>query len=151
MTLNNSTPRHPARYTRFLDCGTPKPALSAPEGSALGVHKPFHAIPQLWKRFKDDFESLPFFNTQQSGYVFKDKIARPLGFKDSGKLKEQIASFIGCTKPFSCDRERLIVIGNSLRLSPNFPPLHTVHETFTSHGVLSTIIFDNNLHNFQLI
>ena len=25
----------------------------------------------------------------------------------SGKLKEQIASFIGCAKPFSCDRERL--------------------------------------------
>lgn len=42
-----------------------------------------------------------------------------------------------------------IVIGNSLRLSPNFPPLHTVRETFTSHGVLSTKILDNNLRNFS--
>jgi len=71
----------------------------------------------------------PLDDTQQSGYVLKDKIARPLGFKDSGrrgqihsrhtltfaqhtalglgKLKEQIASFIGCAKPFSCDREWL--------------------------------------------
>ena len=29
------------------------------------------------------------------------------------------------------------MIGNSLKLSPNFPPRHTVHETFTSHGVPS--------------
>ena len=50
------------------------------------MDKPFHAIPQVDQRFKDDFESLPFFNTQQSGYILKDKIARPLGFKDSGKL-----------------------------------------------------------------
>ena len=31
----------------------------------------------------------------------------------------------------------LIVIGNPLMLSPDFPPLHTVHATFTAHGVPS--------------
>lgn len=31
----------------------------------------------------------------------------------------------------------LIAIGNFLMLSPSFPPLHTVHETFASYGVPS--------------
>ena len=30
-----------------------------------------------------------------------------------------------------------IVIGNPLMLSPDFPPLHTVHATFTAHGAPS--------------
>lgn len=30
-----------------------------------------------------------------------------------------------------------IAIGNFLMLSPSFPPLHTVHETFASYGVPS--------------
>jgi len=30
-----------------------------------------------------------------------------------------------------------IAIGNSLKLSPSFPSLHTVHATFTAHGVPS--------------
>ena len=33
-----------------------------------------------------------------------------------------------------------IVIGNPLMLSPDFPPLHTVHATFTAHGVPSLVI-----------
>ena len=31
----------------------------------------------------------------------------------------------------------IIAIGNFLMLSPSFPPLHTVHETFASYGVPS--------------
>ena len=31
----------------------------------------------------------------------------------------------------------VIAIGNFLMLSPSFPPLHTVHETFASYGVPS--------------
>ena len=31
----------------------------------------------------------------------------------------------------------LIAIGNPLKLSPDFPPLHTVHAAFTAHGVPS--------------
>lgn len=30
-----------------------------------------------------------------------------------------------------------IAIGNPLKLSPDFPPLHTVHATFTAHGAPS--------------
>lgn len=37
----------------------------------------------------------PFSKSRQVGNVFKDKIARFLGSKDSGKLKEQSASLIG--------------------------------------------------------
>ena len=32
---------------------------------------------------------------------------------------------------------RPIAIGNPLKLSPDFPPLHTVHATFTAHGAPS--------------
>ena len=32
---------------------------------------------------------------------------------------------------------RRIAIGNPLKLSPDFPPLHTVHATFTAHGAPS--------------
>ena len=32
---------------------------------------------------------------------------------------------------------RQIAIGNPLKLSPDFPPLHTVHATFTAHGAPS--------------
>ena len=33
-----------------------------------------------------------------------------------------------------------ITIGKAFRLSPPFPPSHTVRATFTAHGVLSTKI-----------
>ena len=33
-----------------------------------------------------------------------------------------------------------IVIGNPLKLSPGFPPLHTGHATFTASGVPSSIV-----------
>ena len=32
-----------------------------------------------------------------------------------------------------------IVIGNPLMLSPDFPPLHTGHESFPSSGVPSSV------------
>ncbi len=32
-----------------------------------------------------------------------------------------------------------MTIGNRLKLSPGFPPTHTVHATFTAHGVLSVL------------
>ena len=34
----------------------------------------------------------------------------------------------------------VIVIGNPLKLSPGFPPLHTGHATFTASGVPSSIV-----------
>ena len=36
--------------------------------------------------------------------------------------------------------EGMIVIGNPLKLSPGFPPLHTGHATFTASGVPSSIV-----------
>ena len=36
--------------------------------------------------------------------------------------------------------EKVIVIGNPLKLSPGFPPLHTGHATFTASGVPSSIV-----------
>ena len=39
--------------------------------------------------------------------------------------------------------EEPIVIGKPLKLSPAFPPLHTVHATFTAHGVPSLNILSN--------
>ena len=36
---------------------------------------------------------------------------------------------------------RIIVIGNRLKSSPGFPPLHTVHAAFTAHGVPSIKVF----------
>ena len=35
---------------------------------------------------------------------------------------------------------QMIVIGNPLKLSPGFPPLHTGHATFTASGVPSSIV-----------
>ena len=36
----------------------------------------------------------------------------------------------------------LIAIGNPLKLSPDFPPLSTVHESFPSHGAPSIHILN---------
>ena len=38
------------------------------------------------------------------------------------------------------ESECRIVIGNPLKLSPGFPPLHTGHATFTASGVPSSIV-----------
>jgi len=38
------------------------------------------------------------------------------------------------------------VIGKPLKLSPAFPPLHTVRETFTSYGVPTNPISINHWH-----
>ena len=78
-------------------------------GKVIGavIHTPFHAIPQLRKRFNDFCKSFSRVNPHETGYVFKAKILRSFRFKQSGKLKEQISSLVG--KAFSCsaDRERL--------------------------------------------
>ena len=42
--------------------------------------------------------------------------------------------------PFRYGYRRKIVIGNPLKLSPGFPPLHTGHATFTASGVPSSIV-----------
>src|SRR5699024_1328292 len=47
------------------------------------------------------------------------------------------------------EHSRRIAIGNPLKLSPDFPPLHTVHATFTAHGAPSNSAvqgFKHNLH-----
>lgn len=43
-------------------------------------------------------------------------------------------------KPTAADYIYMIVIGNFLILSPSFPPLHTVHDSFLSHGVPSMVV-----------
>ena len=42
--------------------------------------------------------------------------------------------------PFPSGCMQRIVIGNPLKLSPGFPPLHTGHATFTASGVPSSIV-----------
>ena len=42
-----------------------------------------------------------------------------------------------------------IAIGNPLKLSPDFPPLCTVHAAFTAHGVPSEMNFNGFEHNLH--
>lgn len=69
----------------------------------------------------------PFSNTRDKSDAF---IPQPLSSITSnifhGRFLEVFLS--------SC---HAIAIGNFLMLSPSFPPLHTVHETFASYGVPS--------------
>lgn len=64
---------------------------SGPSDSEVFAVKtaPAYAIPQFAKRVKDFREAIPLLSTKQSGNVFKDKIARSLGFKDSCELKKE--------------------------------------------------------------
>ena len=66
------------------------------------------------------------------------------------KAVELSQSFCGLVSPLTTHNRKLpvktalplsIVIGKALMLSPPFPPLHTVHATFTAHGVPSVSIF----------
>ena len=41
------------------------------------------------------------------------------------------------------------MIGNPLKSSPDFPPLHTVHAAFTAHGVPSEMNFNSFKHNLH--
>ena len=36
-------------------------------------------------------------------------------------------------------KDQMIAIGNPLRLSPDFPPLSTVHASFPAHGAPSVL------------
>ncbi|PID03163.1 hypothetical protein CSV65_16335 [Sporosarcina sp. P31] len=45
----------------------------------------------------------------------------------------------------------VIVIGKPLKLSPAFPPLHTVRETFTSYGVPTNPIRFNHQTHLNLL
>ena len=67
----------------------PSSGLSDSEVFAVKT-TPAYAIPQFAKRVKDFFEAIPLLSAKQSGNVFKDKIARSLGFKDSCKLKKRV-------------------------------------------------------------
>ena len=66
----------------------PSSGLSDSEVFAVKT-APAYAIPQFAKRVKDFFVSVPLLSAKQSGNVFKDKIARSLGFKDSCELKKE--------------------------------------------------------------
>ena len=52
---------------------------------------------------------------------------------------------LGCKKPL-CQK---IAIGNPLKLSPDFPPLRTVHAAFTAHGAPSEMNFNGFEHNLH--
>ena len=43
-----------------------------------------------------------------------------------------------------------IAIGNPLKLSPDFPPLRTVHAAFTAHGAPSEMNFNGFEHNLHI-
>lgn len=66
----------------------PSSGLSDSEVFAVKT-APAYAIPQFAKRVKDFCEAIPLLSAKQSGNVFKDKIARSLGFKDSCELKKE--------------------------------------------------------------
>lgn len=55
-------------------------------------HAPAHTIPQLGKRFKDFGKAVSLLRAKNTGNVFKEKIPRSLGFKDSCELKKQSTS-----------------------------------------------------------
>ena len=77
-------------------------------------------------------------------FAFKTRIGKQRLYKEFGyKYDRSTKGYIQERLPeektldyFVC----LIVIGNPLMLSPDFPPLHTVHATFTAHGVPSLVI-----------
>ena len=46
-------------------------------------------------------------------------------------------SYMQSDKPALHKQLHEIAIGNSLKLSPTFPPLRTVHATFIAHGAPS--------------
>ncbi len=92
--------------SKMSDNEHPSSRLSDSEIFAVKA-TPAYAIPQLGKRVKDFCETVSPLRTKQTGNVFKDKIPRSLGFKDSCKLKKEVASFISERKPFSSGAERL--------------------------------------------
>ena len=52
-----------------------------------------------------------------------------------------LSTYLPASKYLSrCGYTQRIVIGNPLKLSPGFPPLHTGHATFTASGVPSSIV-----------
>lgn len=71
----------------------PSSGLSDSEVFAVKT-APAYAIPQFAKRVKDFCEAIPLLSTEQTGNIFKDKIARSLGFKDSCELKKESTSRI---------------------------------------------------------
>ncbi len=74
--------------SKISDNEHPSSGLSDSEVFAVKT-APAYAIPQFAKRVKDFCEAVPLLSTKQFGNVFKDKIARSLGFKDSCELKKE--------------------------------------------------------------
>ncbi|MCC8103222.1 MAG: hypothetical protein LIP11_13550, partial [Clostridiales bacterium] len=72
-------------------------------------------------------------------YVYKSEHCRYLGLTYSKRQNESL--YLMCCGIEKCHpgyffatADRPIAIGNPLKLSPDFPPLHTVRATFTAHG-----------------
>lgn len=84
----------------------PSSGLSDSEIFAV-KHAPAYAVPQFAKRVKDFCEAIPLLSAEQTGNVFKYKIPRSLGFKDSCEFKKEVAPFICERKPFSSCAEGL--------------------------------------------
>ena len=74
--------------SKISDNEHPSAGLSDSEIFAV-KHAPAYAIPQFAKRVNDLCETVSFLRTKQTGNIFKDKIPRSLGFKDSCELKKE--------------------------------------------------------------
>ena len=101
------------------------------------MHLPCDIVPQFIQRIEDRRKRPAAVMVKQAGNVLKQQKFRFFNGGNPCDLKEKRSSGIIEPSPLSCDRKTLIVIGNSMMSSPNFPPRRTVHEIFTSHGVPS--------------
>ena len=76
-------------------------------------------------------------NTVQVDYNAEEEVAK---YKDYlGEIPEADKDYV----------VELIAIGNPLKLSPDFPPLRTVHAAFTAHGAPSEMNFNGFKHNLH--
>ena len=111
--------------------------LSGIEVGYLGVFGDDEAAKHVYKTVSDmgiDVSHCRFYHGE-NGYAevrLDDGDRVFIGSNQGGVSKEHpIDSFTDI---------ELIVIGNPLKLSPGFPPLHTGHATFTASGVPSSIV-----------
>lgn len=110
----------------------------------------FYRFSDFYKR-KDVIDQFPVFAGMISQEYYSDLIQlNTLKAQLKQKYKKQKAN----EKSTAYIKENLsplltIVIGNPLKLSPGFPPLHTGHATFTASGAPS-IVFTRHLISHQI-
>lgn len=107
-----------------------RPAVFTAQPSAMGL--------TACNRGNEERPLKRLFRTNPKG-ISDGRKTRVIPLRSTRRTMRPRYRFLKAKAQILLNGSRIISTGNLLKLSPDFPPIHTAHERFRSHGVPSSL------------